>query len=112
MDNLKMASSEWLLGRSLSEAHLVSKELLSDIELWKVGLSFFQKLMDQISVNCDTIDQKKELDHFQKLDNKTKRTEEEYRVEHTELENDLEAFIRELRNYKKRVLLFCRKTYQ
>ena len=47
MDNLKMASSEWLLGRSLSEAHLVSKELLSDIELWQVELSFFQKLMDQ-----------------------------------------------------------------
>lgn len=111
MENLKMASSEWLLGRSLSETCLVSKELLSDIELWKVELSFFQKLMDQNIVNCDTIDQKKELDHFQKLDNKTKLTEEEYRVEHTELENDLEASIREFGNYIKRDLLFCRKTY-
>ena len=65
--------------------------------------------MDQNSVNCDTIDQKKELDHFQKLDNKTKRTEEEYRVEHTELENDLEAFIREFRNYKREFYFFVEK---
>lgn len=136
MENLKSASTDYLLGRSLIETHKVSTELLSDIELWKVELRFFQKLMDLYSVNCETVDQKKELSHFQNLliyydgelldqyrqrirrhdkflaeilDHRANGTEEEYRVEQTELENDLEAFIREFRNYKKEFYSFLEK---
>ena len=92
--------------------------------------------MDQYSVNCETVDQKKELGHFQNLliyydgelldqyrqrirrhdkflaeifDHKTSRSEEEYRAEHTELTNDLEAFILEFRNYKKEFYSFFEK---
>ena len=136
MENLKASSNEFLLERSLSDTHKVNQQWASKIELWKLELTFFQKLLDIYGPNCENIDQKKEMDHFQNLliyysgelldqyNQKVRRhekllkiivsdpkTNEEpsYRNEHIELENEINAFIKEFINYKKEFYSFMEK---
>ncbi len=67
MENLKEANSDFLLEIGLENLHQECHTWLSQIDLWKVELTFFQKLMDSNSEKFTLKDQKKELDHFQNL---------------------------------------------
>ena len=61
------ATGKYILQPSLVSMHQQSLEWLSASALWKNELSFFQKLLDRYSVNAKSIDQKKQMDHFQHI---------------------------------------------
>ncbi len=67
MENLKEANSDFLLEIGLENLHQESCVWVSQLDLWKIELAFFQKLMDTNSAKFTSKDQKKELDHFQNL---------------------------------------------
>ncbi len=67
MENLKEANTDFLLEIGLESLHQESSKWISEINLWKLELSFFQKLLDKYSKNFSTEKQRKELDHFQNL---------------------------------------------
>jgi len=60
-------TGRYILQPSLISMHQKSLEWLSASALWKRELIFFQKLLDQHSVQATTIDLKKEMDHFQNI---------------------------------------------
>lgn len=60
-------TGKYILQPSLISMHQQSLEWLSASALWKRELSFFQKLLDQNSGKANSLDQKKELDHFQNI---------------------------------------------
>ena len=133
---LKNPSSEYLIERSLDELHQQSVKWNSDIELWKIELNFFQKLLDKYSVEFDTVDEKKEIDHFQNLITyysgelldefrqlvrrhettlakdfavKGKVDEAAYRATHLDLMKRIYAFDNEFKAYKKEFFTFIEK---
>lgn len=67
MENLKTADSTYLLEEGLEMLHQESHNWISEMELWKIELDFFQKLLDTHSYKLNTTDEKKEMDHFQNL---------------------------------------------
>ena len=67
MISVLSTTSKYILQPSLISMHQQSLEWLSASALWKRELSFFQKLLDQNSGKANSLDQKKELDHFQNI---------------------------------------------
>jgi hypothetical protein len=67
MESIAKATEKFSLQPSLIGMHRESVEWHSATELWKRELSFFQKLLDQHAPKLDSIEFKKEIDHFQNL---------------------------------------------
>ncbi|KYG82474.1 hypothetical protein [Roseivirga echinicomitans] len=65
MTNLKQSSGKYLLELGLEDLHHESKNWLSEIELWQVELSFFQKLLGNHAKDFKSIDDKKKIEQFQ-----------------------------------------------
>ena len=136
MEMLKKPLAEYLLDRSLEELHQESVKWVSDIELWKIELNFFQKLLDKHSLEFETVDEKKEIDHYQNLityyggelldefkqlvrrhENNLakeyamngKANEDEYRAKHQDLLLRIYAFDTEFKAYKAEFFGFIEK---
>ncbi len=67
MESLPTPTGAFTLSPSLTGMHRESVAWLSATVLWKRELSFFQKLLDQHAPKMDTVDFKKQVDHFQHL---------------------------------------------
>lgn len=61
------STGKYILQPSLLDMHKLTLEWLSAIALWKREISFFQKVLDQNAGNSDTVEFKKDVDHFQNL---------------------------------------------
>jgi len=128
MENLKEANSDFLLEIGLENLHQESQIWISQLDFWKIELSFFQKLMDTNSEKFISKDQKKEMDHFQnliiyyngelldqfrkkikkheknlssELENENRLDETIYRNQHRILTSELKSLRREYYLYKK-----------
>lgn len=67
MISVTSITDQYTLQPSLLEMHRQSLDWLSNSVLWKRELSFFQKLLDEHSVQFTSVDDKKKIDHFQNL---------------------------------------------
>lgn len=67
MESLSSTTGNFTLQPSLDGMHRESVEWLSATVLWKRELSFFQKLLDQQATKMESIESKKQIDHFQHL---------------------------------------------
>lgn len=67
METIKLADDNHLLEEGLEVLHHESQHWSSEIKLWKIELSFFQKLLDKNSQKFTSIDEKKRMSHFQNL---------------------------------------------
>jgi hypothetical protein len=67
MKNLKASDGTYLLEEGLEKLHQESIHWVSEMDLWKLELDFFQKMLDKHSPQFVTLEQKKRLDHFQNL---------------------------------------------
>ena len=133
MEKLKQASTDYLLEDGLNVKHQESTDWISEIELWKMELAFFQKLMDNYSPKFTTLDDKKQMDHFQNLiiyysgelldefAQKIRRHEDylaqllkkdpaladsQYRQKHGELKSHLASFESQFRMFKREFFQF------
>jgi len=135
MKNLKVADSTYLLEEGLEKLHQESMDWISEMDLWKLELDFFQKLLDTHSPQFSTIEQKKRLDYFQNLIiyysgelidsiiEKTKRhevflakemvepqemDEREYRKMHRGIEENVRSLRKRFYDYKKEFFTFVK----
>jgi hypothetical protein len=67
MESLTTPTGEFILQPGLVGMHRESIEWLSATDLWKRELDFFQKLLDRHAPIMDTVELKKQIDHFQHL---------------------------------------------
>lgn len=67
MESLASHTEKYTLQPSLDSMHRESVEWLSATDLWKRELQFFQKLLDKHAPTMDSVDYKKQIDHFQHL---------------------------------------------
>lgn len=67
MESLTTPTGEFTLPPSLIGMHRESVEWLSATDLWKRELGFFQNLLDQHAPKMDSVEFKKQIDHFQHL---------------------------------------------
>lgn len=67
MKNLKPAGQDYLLEEGLEALHRESKNWYSELELWRIDLSFFQKLLDLNAQHFTSKEDKKRMSHFQNL---------------------------------------------
>ena len=67
MENLKATTTEFLLRESLMDLHKTSKQWVSEVDLWKLELDFFQKLLDSNAQKVTTYKGKKTIGHLQNL---------------------------------------------
>ncbi len=67
MENLKATTTEFLLREGLMDLHKTSKIWVSEVELWKIELEFFQKLLDANANKVTTYKGKKTIGHLQNL---------------------------------------------
>ncbi len=67
MENLKATTTEFLLRESLMDLHKTSKQWVSEVDLWKLELDFFQKLLDTNASRVTTYKGKKTMGHLQNL---------------------------------------------
>ena len=67
MKSLAPANHHFLLEVSMEDLHKDVAIWLSDIKFWKVELSFFQKLLEKITVKTSSIEDKQKISHFQNL---------------------------------------------
>lgn len=65
MKNLRQPTGEYLLESALESLHQESKKWLSEVELWKIELIFFQKLLDRYARSFEDIEDKKKIDQYQ-----------------------------------------------
>jgi hypothetical protein len=130
------SSKDFLLDIGLEILHKESVKWISEIKLWKIELSLFQKLIDNYGPALDQVTQKKEIDHFQNLityyngelldefkqqirrhENtlakefaiKGKVNEASYRENHKEIALRITAFETEFKAYKKELFSFIEK---
>jgi hypothetical protein len=61
------ATNHYLLEVSLEDLHQESKAWLSEINLWRIELAFYQKLLEKVSVKLTSVEEKQKIDHFQHL---------------------------------------------
>lgn len=61
------ATGKYILQPSLVTMHQESLNWISATALWKRELSFFQKLLDQHTNKMDSVEFKKQVDHYQNL---------------------------------------------
>lgn len=67
MISASSTTNQYALQPSAIEMHQESLEWLSATILWKSELRFFQKLLDQHASDFTTVEDKKEIDHYQNL---------------------------------------------
>lgn len=67
MDQIALDNIEFLAERSIEDLHYTSRQWLFNIEFWRQELSFFQGLLDNQVDKAKTVEQKKQIDHFQHL---------------------------------------------
>jgi hypothetical protein len=67
MENLKATTTEFLLREGLMDLHKTSRQWVSEVELWKLELDFFQKLLDSNARKVTTYMGKKTIGHLQNL---------------------------------------------
>ena len=67
MDTSKTSPIGLTEKQSWESLHFESVKWVSDIELWKIELNFFQKLLDRYGSSFELVEDKKEIDHFQNL---------------------------------------------
>lgn len=132
MEKLKSATTEFLLRESLMDLHKTSKQWVSEVELWKLELNFFQKLLDSNARKVTTYKGKKTMGHLQNLityyqgellDEYAKAVrkhekylnkiimgdesdEETYRVKHDIIDDKITSFKESFKQYKKELFQF------
>ena len=67
MDQIALENIDFLAERSLEDLHYSSRQWLFNIEFWRKELDFFQTLLDRNVDKAESVDQKKQIDHFQHL---------------------------------------------
>lgn len=65
MKNLTQPSGEFLLQPGLEDLHQESQRWISEIELWKIELVFFQNILDRYARSFQDVEDKKKIDQFQ-----------------------------------------------
>jgi hypothetical protein len=132
MISVLSATGKYILQPSLMDMHHGSLEWLSTTVLWKQEVAFFQKLLDLYSTRVTSIDDKKQVSHFQNvityyggelidtLRKKIKHHEHkladmlkelkgsdtEYYQEHGELMEELSAFMKTFNSFKSEFFAF------
>ena len=133
MEKISNSSADYLLQDSIERFHQENREWLSEIDLWKVELNFFQKLLDISAPKLRNEDERKQTDHFQNLiiyytgelldefAQKVKRHEKylatslkqdakvddsTFRHKHGELSSHLNSFLSEFRMFKREFFKF------
>lgn len=67
MDQIALENIDFLAERSIEDLHYSSRQWLFNIEFWRRELDFFQTLLDRNVEKAQSVDQKKQIDHFQHL---------------------------------------------
>ena len=67
MDQIALENIDFLAERSIEDLHYSSRQWLFNIEFWRRELDFFQTLLDRNVEKAKSVDQKKQIDHFQHL---------------------------------------------
>lgn len=67
MEISEKSSKDIHIIKGWKELHQESMQWNSDIELWKIEMNFFQKLLDKYGSFFVDVDQKMEIDHYQNL---------------------------------------------
>lgn len=67
MISVTSQTGKYILQPSLIGMHRESVEWISATELWKRELAFFQNLLDQHAPKMDSVEFKKQVDHYQHL---------------------------------------------
>ena len=67
MISVTSVTDKYILQPTLIGKHKKTLEWLSAAVLWKLELSFFQKLLDQSAPKFLSVDEKKQIDHFQNI---------------------------------------------
>jgi len=132
MENLKATTTEFLLRESLLDLHKSSTNWVSEVDLWKIELNFFQKLLDANAKKVVTYKGKKTIGHLQNLityyqgelmDEFAKAVrkhekylrkilsgeesdEESYRVKHEILDDKINTFRDRFKDYKQELFGF------
>lgn len=135
MISVTSVTDKYILQPTLLGKHKRTLEWLSTAVLWKIELTFFQKLLDQYASKFTAADDKKKIDHFQNLiiyyrdeliDSLTSRlrlhekklaemlvskdeSKTEYFKEHDILMNELEALNSQFSEYKEEFFGFVEK---
>ena len=136
MNNLSPATTNYLLEVSLEDLHKESRTWLSEIDFWKIELSFYQKLLQKVSLKLNTTEEKQKIDHFQNLiiyyqgelldqykhdirehekylDNmireKAPFNEQLYREPHKNFEDKIKAFDLQFKQFRKDLYAFAEK---
>ena len=131
MENIKATTAEFLLREGLMDLHKMSKQWVSEVDLWKLELDFFQKLLDSNAKRVTTYQGKKTIGHLQNLityyqgellDEFAKavrkhekylnrvivgeNSDESYRVKHDIIDDKLASFRDGFKDYKKELFQF------
>jgi hypothetical protein len=135
MISVTSVTDKYILQPTLIAKHKKTLEWLSAAVLWKIELSFFQKILDQSAPKLSTADEKQQIDHFQNIiiyykgeliDSLTARlrshekkladmlqskdeTKVGYFKEHDELMNALESLSDQFAEYKTNFYAFVEK---
>lgn len=132
MENLKATTTEFLLRESLLDLHKSSKHWVSEVNLWKLELNFFQKLLDAHAKKVTTYQGKKTIGHLQNLItyyqgelmdefakavrkhhkylsrilNGEENDESSYRVKHEIIDDKINSFRDRFKDYKEELFEF------
>lgn len=135
MISVTSATDKYIVQPGLLDKHRKTLDWLSACMLWKHELVFFQKLLDQYAPKFTDVEDKQKIDHFQNLilyykneliaDFSTRLRQHEkhladmlethdetqtlYFKEHNELMNQVEAFNKQLVQYKEDFFSFIEK---
>ena len=136
MNNLSPATSNYLLEVSLEDLHKESRTWVSEVEFWRIELSFYQKLLEKVAVYLTSVEDKKKIDHFQNLityyqgelldqyehdirehekllyemiQEKAPMNEQIYREVHKKYENQIKSFDLDFKHYRKELYAFAEK---
>ncbi|MEN7546748.1 hypothetical protein AAG747_02435 [Rapidithrix thailandica] len=133
MELLKSPDYAYLLKASLQDLHRQNLERLSETQLWREEINFFQKLLERYSSQISSSEQRKKISHFQNLiiyyngelldqfthdlkkhekylsrllqDNES-YSEESFRQTHIKLLDELKSFKKEFIEMKRNLFLF------
>lgn len=120
----------------MEQLHSESSYWLSEIELWRIELGFFQRLLNRVASRMPSVEDKRHMDHFQnlifyyrgelldqlehdireheqylayQLDNRAPFNEQIYRKVHKKYEEQVKAFAQDFRDYKRDLYRFTEK---
>jgi hypothetical protein len=135
MNQISPATTSCLLEVSMEDLHQESKTWLSEIEFWRIELSFYQQLLEKVARHTLGED-KKAIDHFQSLifyfkgelldqyehdireheryldamvEEKAPFDEAFYREKHKKYESQINSFGIDFKQYRKELYAFAGK---